>query len=539
MKNSKTIAGTLGIILLCFLPYACTTDDVDGEITTGNTELVEIPDDAFGEYMLFNEVPGVTSEIENNQVKFFLDPSIVATVGELSLSKTSSNIQTLTDAGLATADQKITDVTGLEHFIGLQVLNLTSNDVTSIDLTNLTGLEDLGLNFNLIGNLDVTQNPNLTSLRAAASAQAEENQKMSNIDLSNNTALRELRLSNHNFVSIDLSNNLQIDQSLRMEGNPGPDGDPETGDIIVPAAIFDELDPENRQGVVSDADVETLVFLSVTPSVISEDNETATLTVSLNQTEDVDVVVNLVFSGSAILDTDYSADQSVTILAGSTAFTVEIISIQDTDIEGSETITINLGNVTNASPGENQEVSVTIEDDDFEVPLILNEILYDPPSGSVGDANGDGTRDAQDDEFIELYNDSDSPLDVSGFMIFDTEALENNTPRHVVPDGTIIPPNSAFVVFGGGNPTGNFGGSIVQVADDILNLNNAGDVLTVQDSDGVTVITFDIEPLSNNPDESYTRNPDITGDFVQHNDDIPEANGALFSPGTKLDGSSF
>jgi len=540
MKNSKTIAGTLGIILLCFLPYACTTDDVDGETpTTGGTDLVEIPDAAFGEYMLFNEVSGVTSEIENNQVKFFLDPSIVATVGELSLSKTSSNIQTLTDAGLATADQKITDVTGLEHFIGLQVLNLTSNDVTSIDLTNLTGLEDLGLNFNLIGDLDVTQNPNLTSLRAAASAQAEDNQKMSSIDLSNNTALRELRLSNHNFVSIDLSNNLQIDQSLRMEGNPGPDGDTDTGDIIVPAAIYDQLDPENRQGVVSDADVETLVFLSVSPSVISEDNETATLTVSLNQAEDIDIDVDLVFSGNATLGTDYTADQSVTIPAGNTAVTVDITSIQDTNIEGDETITVNLGNITNASAGENQEVSVIIEDDDFDVPLILNEILYDPKGGNDGDANGDGTRDAQDDEFIELYNDSNSELDVSGFMIFDTEALESGTPRHIVPDGTVIPANSAFVVFGGGNPTGNFGGSIVQVADDILNLNNAGDVLTVQDSDGVTVITFDIEPLSNNPDESYTRNPDITGDFVQHNDDIPEANGVLFSPGTKLDGSSF
>jgi hypothetical protein len=30
------------------------------------------------------------------------------------------------------------------------------------------------------------------------------------------------------------------------------------------------------------------------------------------------------------------------------------------------------------------------------------------------------------------------------------------------------------------------------------------------------ILSFDIEPLSNNPNESYTRNPDITGDFEQH-----------------------
>jgi len=522
---------------------ACSTDDVDGEIPPpiGGSDLVEIPDAAFGEYMLFNEVTGVSSEIENGQVKFFLDPDEVITVNELSLSKTSSRISVLEDAGVATASQKITDVTGLEYFIGLQVLNLTSNDVSELDLTNLEGLEDLGLNFNLIGNLDVTQNPNLTSLRAAASAQAEENQKMSSIDLSNNTALRELRLSNHNFVSIDLSNNLQIDIELDMSGNPGPDGDPETGDIIVPAVIFNQLAPENRLGVISDADVVTTVFLSANPSSISEDNGTATITASLNQPSDSAVNIDLGFSGNATLDSDFTIGaQQLTIPAGDTEISTTITAIQDSNIEGDENLTISLANVTNAEAGENQDTNIIIEDDDFDVPLILNEILYDPPSGSDGDANNDGTREAQEDEFIELYNNSDSSLDVSGFQIFDTEALDTNTPRHIIPNGTIIPANSALVIFGGGNPTGSFGGSEVQTATGgILNLNNSGDVLTVQDANGAVVITFDIEPLSNNPDESYTRNPDITGDFVQHDQDIPEANGALFSPGTKLDGSSF
>ena len=69
-------------------------------------------------------------------------------------------------------------------------------------------------------------------------------------------------------------------------------------------------------------------------------------------------------------------------------------------------------------------------------------------------------------------------------------------------------------------------------------MNNAGDFLTFADSNGNTVLTFDVEPLSNNPNESYTRNPDLTGEFVQHSG-IEAANGALYSPGTMLDGSSF
>ena len=162
--------------------------------------------------------------------------------------------------------------------------------------------------------------------------------------------------------------------------------------------------------------------------------------------------------------------------------------------------------------------------------LIINEVLYDPPNDLPGDANGDGTREPQEDEFIEFYN-YGSDLDISGWSVHD-----NAQERHIFPEGTVIYEASALVLFGGGTPTGIFGGSIVQVASEgILNMNNAGDFVTLYDTDGAIVLTFDIEPLSNNPDESYTRNPDITGDFVQH----ASINDLLFSPGTKVDGSNF
>ncbi|MCA1752751.1 MAG: endonuclease, partial [Flavobacteriales bacterium] len=84
-----------------------------------------------------------------------------------------------------------------------------------------------------------------------------------------------------------------------------------------------------------------------------------------------------------------------------------------------------------------------------------------------------------------------------------------------------------------------FGGAIVQTATEgQLNLNNAGDELIVEDADGNVIATFDINPLDGNPNEGYTRNPDIFGEFEKHST-IPEASGALYSPGTKLDGSNF
>ena len=68
---------------------------------------------------------------------------------------------------------------------------------------------------------------------------------------------------------------------------------------------------------------------------------------------------------------------------------------------------------------------------------------------------------------------------------------------------------------------------------------NIGLVNTVfNTASGNILIEFDIlqhPPTGNSVDQSYTRSPDLTGDFVQHG--TVSAN--LFSPGTKADGSSF
>ena len=79
---------------------------------------------------------------------------------------------------------------------------------------------------------------------------------------------------------------------------------------------------------------------------------------------------------------------------------------------------------------------------------------------------------------------------------------------------------------------------LLMVLKNRLNMNNSGDFMTISDPSGTPILTFDIEPLSNNPNESYTRNPDLTGEFEQHSG-IQSSGGRLFSPGTKLDGTPF
>ena len=170
--------------------------------------------------------------------------------------------------------------------------------------------------------------------------------------------------------------------------------------------------------------------------------------------------------------------------------------------------------------------------------FVLNEVLYDPPTDTIeGDANGDGNRDANDDEFVEFVNSSESSLDISGYKLFDSVRLAANTPNHQFPTNTVLSPGQAVVVFGGGTPNGSFGDALIFTSSNqVLNLTNSGDVLTVKNSNDSTIFIFDITPLSKNPNESYTRSPDLSGDFVQHAGLNP---GVLFSPGTKSDGSSF
>src|SRR5262249_49323598 len=84
-------------------------------------------------------------------------------------------------------------------------------------------------------------------------------------------------------------------------------------------------------------------------------------------------------------------------------------------------------------------------------PLVINEILADPPEGPAGDANGDGVRSSSSDEFVEILNRSADSIDISRYTLSDADAI-----RHVFTAGTIVPPFEAVVVFGGGTPKGSF-----------------------------------------------------------------------------------
>lgn len=178
--------------------------------------------------------------------------------------------------------------------------------------------------------------------------------------------------------------------------------------------------------------------------------------------------------------------------------------------------------------------------------LVINEIHGDPATGSAGDANNDGARDPQEDEFVELVNTANHDICLSGWHLTDA----SGTTRHRFPLGSLLPTGSSLVVFGGGVPTGKFGGAEIQtaVSSGELNLNNQGDVLSLVDFQGK--IFQDVswgdcagkscaqEHISHplNINQSLSRRPEANGTFSAHG---TLREGSRYSPGTKVDGTPF
>ena len=187
-------------------------------------------------------------------------------------------------------------------------------------------------------------------------------------------------------------------------------------------------------------------------------------------------------------------------------------------------------NPVNGTPGtSNADLCTVVPPTD----LVINEIHADPDATN-GDANGDGTINTSQDEFVEIVNSGASDIDISGWTLSDAVTV-----RHTFPANTTVIAGCSIVVFASGTPTGSFGGSVVQTASsNQLGLNNGGD--TVKLNNGTTDVVSYTYGSEGGDNQSLTRDPDITGadPLVKHTT-AAGANGALYSPGTKGDGSSF
>ncbi len=268
--------------------------------------------------------------------------------------------------------------------------------------------------------------------------------------------------------------------------------------------------------------------LSLSPSTIGEDSGVGQVDVTVTRTgsllENRTVTLSSGDDSEAFIATEtgviQAGDESVT-LSGS------IDAVNDTIEDGDQEVII----TATATGLTSATASLIVTDDNDVSPIAITEILADIPSGSPGDANGDGDTDSADDEFVEILNKSGAPLDMSGWSLRD-----RSEERHLFPAGTVLPSGCAIVVFGGGSLDNLGGSAIYQTVSSIrLGLNNAGDTVSVYDSQGEIVASVSYGSEGGN-DQSLVRDPEISDDFTLHGS---IGDGRLFSPGTRSDGSDF
>jgi hypothetical protein len=120
--------------------------------------------------------------------------------------------------------------------------------------------------------------------------------------------------------------------------------------------------------------------------------------------------------------------------------------------------------------------------------------------------------------------------------------------RHVFAPGSKLAPGEAIVVYGalpGSAASGPWCAAlaaarvVVASQGSGLDLNNAGDTVTLRATSGDEIARFDYSALIGAHNQSITRDPDVSGDPVLYGSAGGHLADRAFSPGTRNDGSDF
>ena len=203
------------------------------------------------------------------------------------LTENISGLETL-EINPDDSSKRISDPTGIEAFVSLKTLDLSKNNIESIDLSSNTLLESikigkntswnnkaiksitlpeteslkvLNLSLHEMSSIDLSKNPNLEDLNLTAPESSSTD--LSNIDLSNNKNLKILRLGWNSITSLSFSELTSL-QELYIQHNKLQDID---------VSMLDELSSANFKGNPAGCILVSQSQLSNIPSGWSKDDD--------------------------------------------------------------------------------------------------------------------------------------------------------------------------------------------------------------------------------------------------------------------------
>ena len=149
---------------------------------------------------------GYTYIHDNNFEQALIDLGYDDTLDDFVLTENIAGLDSLD-----VSNKEISDLTGIKDFTALTVLNLKSNQLTSLDVTANTALTSLNCENNQLTILDVSSNTSLIDLQC-------ENNQLTTLDVSTNTALTILTCNDNQLTSLDVSVNTAL-TSLEVHNN--------------------------------------------------------------------------------------------------------------------------------------------------------------------------------------------------------------------------------------------------------------------------------------------------------------------------------
>ena len=108
-------------------------------------------------------------------------------------------------------ERGIKSAKGIEYFTALEYLDLSNNQLSSMDLSHNTALTHLELSNNQLSSMDLSHNTKLDWMNLS------DNQ-LSSVDVSHNTALTDLYLDGNQLSSVDVSHNTAL-ENLWLDDN--------------------------------------------------------------------------------------------------------------------------------------------------------------------------------------------------------------------------------------------------------------------------------------------------------------------------------